>query len=471
MMTQTVPIPRRHTIYLVLCVFGLVAMLALPHFHLGVRWYTAHRAIEMTVILIAGCLALKDILSERHERIIASRWRLIILISLFAYMIAVSLWSEYPVQSLQDSGRFAGLALVCYWLCFAYRNTCIDPRWFYLLLIPCFYYSVYFLLFYFDLLLIERSFTSNAVPAFSNVRQLNGLQVLVLPLLAYILTHVRQTHQRRLLVGVAYFVMVVWVVIAIYSGGRSLLLSLAAAWLVVNCYPQVNMKPISRFWIKLLLLAVSLYAVFFVLVPLLAGHAANSNLIRSGSSGRIALWLFSLEHVRECLFGCGGQAFPVFSTREYYWPFGSPHNMFLVVLLEYGVGALSLVGVLVICMFKYMAEALKQFSTEARFFVAAFVGVLVDSLFSGNIYTPVVGIVLPLVVARIYLLVGTKKVYSGSAIAINGYLNLVFSVLCFGMLVLSIIATMIDFRYNFAELNKLGLAFPRFYEHGNFFVD
>lgn len=171
-------------------------------------------------------------------------------------------------------------------------------------------------------------------PATENIRFYNQIQVFVLPLLLLLLKHPR--------IGFLAFVFFTANVLLLCIGGaRGAALAVAVILLVAAI-----VLPLLRAHVVLALLAsalaVTLYSILWWF-----GVDGLHDISRSGSSGRVEMWLEIIRNLEwhHLIWGVGPANYVAFSQQ---FSFGHPHNSVLQWILEWGgisfVGAVLIVG-------------------------------------------------------------------------------------------------------------------------------
>lgn len=387
--------------------------------------------------------------------------------------VIVSSNAEFSLQSFQDLGRFFGIAAFAFLLKGhmekidgrALENLCA------LLLIPGVWYTYKLVVWYVEMVgYAGFHLTYSSLPNFSNFRVFNSLQALLLPI--YVYFGLCYSYQ-RLLRKVAYVVALIWSLALIYTGARSVMVAfIAASIFVVFRYPDL-VKPIVFRFVRFAVSVLLVYAVLFVVVPLFLQGEAGLHALRMDSPVRLKLWLFSLTKIPECLSGCGGQSFVVFTSRYFLYPFGSPHNTVLALLIEYGWLPTLFVGYCFLRVSKVIVRSVRSTFDVAVFF--SLFSSVVDSLFAGAIYTPLVGIVLPLLLSvmmsRVHAASNTLQISGGTkGLIVEKYAGTVMLTFFYALFFLACFVSWLDIKNYSAVLSEPILAYPRFWEIGNFFM-
>ena len=415
----------------------------------------SYRVFELAYLFAVGVCAF--FVGER-------KWggSIMFLLSLFILALVTTTSAFYGAQSLQDMGLFAGIVWAGLWLCRCNFECSVRLTSFMSLcwLLPATQYSFLFVLEMFFTVAVG-SVTGGGlyIPGFSNIRQFNDLQSLLLPVIYYYA--IAPNH--HMVKKIATVNAVVWTVLLFYTGARGHGLGYLVAGLSVFFLFPSLVRPHLLKIITIILCSCLVYGLLLALLP--SGISGNS-VVRGGLSNREVLWAWVIENFFVCFWGCGGQSFAQLSMfNDVGLPaFGSPHNMLLSFLYEYGF---LFVFVLVVLWGIYLNWLVKE-TTKLEYLVFIFVvtSVSVSSLFAGALYSPFLGIIFPMLVAQFSpKLSGDKR--NNSRIRIKHYLVGTF---LFTIFVLSLPVAVLDWHYFHEELSSQGNYAPRFYENGNFYL-
>jgi hypothetical protein len=134
--------------------------------------------------------------------------------------------------------------------------------------------------------------------------------------------------------------------------------------------------------LKTMLLGIGLWFVFIVVIPYWLMESANFQM-RTGSSGRVDLWLFVLTSMPESLWlGFGPMSFTWAEGKPL--PHAHPHNGVMQLLYEYGVITCILGSTWVVSRVYNRLNMLKQAKNVSMMpIVYAVLSGLIYSLFSG----------------------------------------------------------------------------------------
>lgn len=379
-------------------------------------------------------------------------------------MVVVGLTSEYPSQSLQDTGRYALILLAVNRLIILLKkhsNLMLQLARFWLVAM----YS--FLLFYFIdwFMKLQTGYSaSSSVGNFGNPRQYADLACITVPVLFY----GSIAEKTRFLKFVFGFGAIGCLAALMQSGGRggiiAILASSALIWTVKN-YPIKKM-------LMLFLWGFVAYLFLNVTIPFVLDIAPAINAARFGASGRIELWMFSLTQVYRCFFGCGGQSFAALTKEFYFPPFGGPHNIVLSFAIEYGFFVCFAVLVLGVRNITCILEFFKRAPVGASIPIVA---IIFHSLVARAQDSPFIGMLMPpLLAVGMVACEGDKKLVRLSRRPISSGVSHKdwsgeFSAALFALGLVGIILSFLDF-YFFSTLAFGETAYPRFFSDGSYYV-
>lgn len=110
---------------------------------------------------------------------------------------------------------------------------------------------------------------------------------------------------------------------------------------------------------------------------------SSSSLIRTGSSGRIEIWIKALNSwENNFFFGIGGDHFSIISSSTDIIPVAHPHNLFFLLTSEWGVGGL----VLFLLMCYIFFYTVKKNHNIPFFILSCFICITINSFFSNTTY-------------------------------------------------------------------------------------
>lgn len=464
------------SLLLCLLVIALVLCLIDLEVHYAVGSGNLHRIISICYISVALLfIGVESVWSSKgcwYAKGVSWFQLFFLLLCLIALLVSVR--SEFVLQSLQDAGLLSGVMVLAWLLKRRMANVASSnfEKLCILFLVPGFLYSIRLVLLYIEMV-DYAGFSLNfaKLPNFPNFRYFNNFQAIMLPLFVYFAVS-DVLAKSRLLRSTAYFVSVVWVLALVYTGARSVILSFViSACLVLFLYPQYVLK-YKKNIVILFFASLVAYLVFLVLVPAMLLEQIGVHALRFGAGGREKLWAFSLEWLGACVWGCGGQHFVVLTSRYFIEPYGSPHNTFLSLFIEYGIiSVIIFVGILIGMAKDICRSVSTDFDMVVFFSLTSF---FVDSLFSGAIYSPLVAMTIPFWFA--YLLSrgsGAKRELDRSqemSTLAGRCLNV--AVLSFGVsfFVIAAWALMLDIEYYGTEIFEYVMGYPRVWQHGGFFL-
>ncbi|EGM68911.1 O-antigen ligase family protein [Shewanella sp. HN-41] len=165
-----------------------------------------------------------------------------------------------------------------------------------------------------------------------NVRFFNQLQVMVIPLLLLAFFTENLVKFKRVTVAI---VAMHWMVL-LQTEARGAMLSLIFITVLLWWFVDVNArKRLMLTLLQTLFLGICLWLVFIILIPYWLMDTTTFQL-RTGSSGRLDLWLYVLNAMPESLWlGFGPMSFTWAEGKPL--PHAHPHNAMMQLLYEYGV--------------------------------------------------------------------------------------------------------------------------------------
>ncbi|QQX80634.1 O-antigen ligase family protein [Shewanella sp. KX20019] len=342
-----------------LIVVGFIAISSLGL--LAVRGVELVKVSTLTKILFSGftCLAAYSALASKHPY-----WGMVEIANIGLLVVAFYVLSAC-MRAIEQDKLHCGV--YAFSLLFSVLTFCK--------------YILFLLFSYFD----AQSFNIHGLlSGYVNVRFFNQLQVMLVPLL--FLPFFCQ--------GLTKFGRVSIVVIALHwtvllqteARGGILSLILALSVMLYFLSPDTRKKMVFTM-LKSMLIGMSLWLVFIILIPYWLMEGSNFQ-IRTGSSGRIDLWLYVLKSIPEQPWlGFGPMSFTWAEGRPL--PNAHPHNSVMQLLYEYGVVACIAVTAWVLsCVYRCLAgiqEAINDHSVPVTYAVLAG---LIYSLISGVLVMP-----------------------------------------------------------------------------------
>jgi len=220
---------------------------------------------------------------------------------------------------------------------------------------------------------------------FAHVRFFNHLQTWSLPLLIFGYLY----YKDKIIPGLRYlllFFISSWWMLVFAADARGTMLSSAVSLLVVGIVFKKQLLPFLKIYGTTALAGLALYIVLF----LLPATEAREIMTRFGDSGRLKVWLFSLEQIaNNPWLGLGPMHFSYMGNDP---PWSTPHNLLLQSAAEWGLPAVFLFGGL--CLYAYYRFVRQSFvlsrkETDSMLIylrialLASITAALVHSMFSG----------------------------------------------------------------------------------------
>jgi hypothetical protein len=233
------------------------------------------------------------------------------------------------------------------------------------------------------------------ISGYVNVRFFNQLQVMVMPLLFLPFFNQRFAKFR----SISFIVISLHWAVLLQTEARGGLLSLILASSLIMLFLGTDSR--KQFFVTLLktmLLGIGLWFVFIIVIPYWLMESANFQM-RTGSSGRIDLWLFVLTSMPESLWlGFGPMSFTWAEGKPL--PHAHPHNAVMQLLYEYGVIATIVFTSWVLNrVYRGLTYLKRQSYISAIPVTYAVLSGLFYSLFSGVAVMPLAQLMLVFVVA------------------------------------------------------------------------
>lgn len=385
--------------------------------------------------------------------------------------LIVSARSEFPLKSIQDFGLLSGGVALFLSLNRRLKDFSLSDLEMLglLLLAPGIAYSFQLIILYIEMISYSGfGLHYSKLPHFSNFRPFNNLQAILIPVYLYYVFAYKGPWL-KVVRGFAGFVACIWCLALLYTGARSVMVAFFCVLVFCVIYYPSLLRPFRASALKFGVLLLLMYGVLFLVVPYCYEGEAQVHAARTYTGDRRELWGFSIGKISECLWGCGGQSFVVLTSRDFNAPWGSPHNIILSLLIEYGVllGAVMLGSILLVV--KILVDTVKSVFELAL--LSSILACGIDSLFSGAIYAPLVGMSLPIVMAFLLSRVSGVGEFSRLNLgAIQTYVRLGFFTFLHGFFILSVWISFLDLKFYGYKIAELVFSYPRFWEVGNFFL-
>lgn len=281
-----------------------------------------------------------------------------------------------------------------------------------------------------------------------NVRFFNQLQVMVTPLLFLPFFVQDLAKFKRVSVG---FVALHWAVL-LQTEARGAMLSVMLAAGVLWFFVDANTrKQFISTMLKTMLFGICLWIVFIIMIPYWLMDSSTFQ-IRTGSSGRLDLWLYVFKSIPEHLWlGFGPMSFAWAEGKPL--PNAHPHNSLMQLLYEYGViSCIVCTGWAMSWVYQRLQYIHQAKAIEVIPVIYALLSGLCYSLFSGVVVMPLAQLML--------VFVGAMQVQDGTCLGYRA--SVVVRMLLFG--VVSIMVLVLLNTYKNDEL--LPALFPRMWVNG-----
>ncbi|WP_105187895.1 O-antigen ligase family protein [Pseudoalteromonas sp. T1lg48] len=218
-------------------------------------------------------------------------------------------------------------------------------------------------------LLLNSTFVIDPFSHFNNIRYLNHMQVATLPILLASLTFCSSSYRKYL-----YLLIALNFIVAIFSGARGALL---AFFLTIALFSLIDKKNSLKVVGLLIVIA---------LLNLLASADSGEYLTRTTSSGRIHLWLSTIQELKleNLVIGITPG---IFDSSIANLKLNHPHNSILQLTYSYGfIAAMCVVGAYLYPIWKHRHLVKKSLKINLLSSILLSSGLL--SLFSGVFVNP-----------------------------------------------------------------------------------
>lgn len=278
-----------------------------------------------------------------------------------------------------------------------------------------------------------------------NVRFFNQLQVMVMPLLLLAFFTENLAKFKRVTVAI---VAMHWMVL-LQTEARGAMLSLIFITVLLWWFVDVNArKRLMLTLFQTLFLGIGFWLIFIILIPYWLMETTTFQM-RTGSSGRLDLWLYVLNAMPERLWlGFGPMSFTWAEGKPL--PHAHPHNSIMQLLYEYGVIS-SVICIVWVLNRIYKRLGYLHQGNDIPIIYALLSG-LCYSLFSGVVVMPFAQLML--------VFVGAIQVQDGTRLSFKA--NLIVRIIFF--LVVSTLILILSNTYKKEEL--LPALFPRVWVNG-----
>lgn len=310
---------------------------AIDIWHPAFTWHDQQRVYQLVLLSVAATLMLSHSITALSSQAMA-------LLSVMLCLGFISAWmADLPLWALKEWGRYAGLTILVLLLGSFVRHPRLTIAVLGLMagigFLQAFQFVVsYSAAFISGLQVLESDLLFSG---FSNPRFFGQFQILLMPVLACLALHFRQSRPAvsQLLIGT---LALQWC-IALTLGGRGLWLGLAASTVVLLVFA-------SRYWqliaVQLCagLLGAVLFILMFYLIPSWLDIAPDlRDSLRTSLSGRERLWLWAWEMAQaNPWLGVG----PMHFSATYNPIAAHPHQVVLQWAAEWGLPATAMALVL-----------------------------------------------------------------------------------------------------------------------------
>ncbi|WP_348734669.1 O-antigen ligase family protein [Rheinheimera texasensis] len=290
---------------------------------------------RLLVISVIACSAFILSSARQLRSTTLSAESVVALLIFFSVGFISALASAQPYWGFVELANI-GLLVLAFFICSICCSTLSKPSVFRAL----YWFTVLFsliLLLQFSLKLTQHLLNAtkpgifSLISGFDNPRVLNQLQVMLLPLLLlpFLLSPLRQFQLVSMLLMAGHRM------VLLQTEARGACLSLLLAFGLINWFSTPAVRTVLlRAFFRAMMLGLVCWAVFIIVLPYWMIGDTNLRL-RTGSSGRTELWLYTLNRIPDQFWlGHGPMSFawadgkPLSNTH--------PHNASLQILYEYG---------------------------------------------------------------------------------------------------------------------------------------
>lgn len=307
--------------------------------------------VMVTMVLLSWRKSVSIVMLSRYTCWVAS--------TIFIVGLISALNGKHPFWSLLELANF--ILMIC--LFFIIGSIIADIGkfevlryffWFSLFFSLCTSLK-FFLLLLFHFLDTNRPDVHSLISGFMNVRFFNQLQVMLMPLLC-LSFYIDELKKFKWLGMLAFSFL--WLIL-LQSEARGALLAIILSVLAVHYFLPVQAR--KHFTYSILIAIVLGSALWLLLIVLLPLFFFDSEIwqLRTGSSGRVAMWIYILQEIpQRILIGYGPMSFAWAEAKPL--PNAHPHNALLQFLYEYGVVIFLLVASWSVIKLTSMLRELKQ---------------------------------------------------------------------------------------------------------------
>lgn len=323
--------------FLYAAVIGLLLVAINFIWHSGFSWHDNQRLIQLLILTLASGALLFTRLIKLPTTALA------VLLTIFALGFISSLLAEYPWWAFKEWAKYIALFLLTLFIAQTAQRSPYKTSLLLALALVAFINAYQFLVYY-AMAFITGIYLFDAdvlFNGFSNPRFLNQFQILLMPLLAFLVIdqwHKTGKYQRALASIIALVLIVHWC-IALTLGGRGLWLGLAVSHgVVLVAFPRYR----SLVWVQAAagIAGFLLFYLMFILIPeWLELSPTLRDSLRTGLSSREIIWqqAWDLFIVNPWL-GVGPLHFSAYPNSIA----AHPHQVVLQWLAEWGLFATAL---------------------------------------------------------------------------------------------------------------------------------
>lgn len=341
---------EKFTYIILAIVFVLFCFSAITIFNKNFQWHDQQRILQ---ILLLFSLTLSTFFIKKQ---LFTRTTLIILYCIFIIGFISSITAEFPEWALKEWAHNLGLILIIGFLGHSAKQIKIRLLIILSMVTTGFILAFQFLIFYISAFLsgIQILDADLLISGFSNPRFFGQFQVILIPVLAWLVLDFRQEYQYKKFILIITVLSIHWC-IALMLGGRGLWLSLAISNMSLYFISPLFWR-FFRVQIITGLLGFILFIFLFHLIPhwLDLPTTLHENL-RTTLSGREKIWQWALDMaIANPLLGKGPMHFSSIQNEIA----AHPHQVILQWLSEWGFIAtffiLVLIGKGIIYAIKYI---------------------------------------------------------------------------------------------------------------------
>lgn len=307
-------------------------------------YYNVWRMNQIFLLIICGLAFLIQSTSQLAQ--IPIKFLVIISIISTCYFISYFTGIKNTTAYLTISLNILILISLIYFA----NNLASDFMWHEKLLAICTFLPMPAIIYFFTGVIIQffdPTYQDHGHNHFNNIRYFNDALLPVLILLWIRPSFLAQEKYNKLILVLS----TLYLYIFLSDGARAIMLAFSLAILMILLFDRQRMRQI-KIPLHSLILAVSFfYAIQYLIIWIHGEDIYNLSLVRATSSGRLDLYLYSIESfIKNPIQGFGVANFTLPLDTPKFHGQGHPHNLFLLLLSEMGILGLVISILLSLCL-------------------------------------------------------------------------------------------------------------------------